>query len=69
MQEEKFINLTPKNGKIQIAEVDLDTLDVKIQEANQAYLDNEVVISDGIIQRQILKDELNKLIAIKEQTQ
>lgn len=62
-----FITFTNKGGKIQTGDIDPEALEEKIQAVNQQYLDNEVVISDGLIQRQVLKDELNKLIAVKEQ--
>jgi hypothetical protein len=65
--DQKFITFTKKAGKIQTGEIDPASLDVAIGKANQAYLNNEVIISDGLINRQVLKDELNKLIAVKEQ--
>lgn len=64
----KFITFTKKGGKIQTGEINPEILDIKIGEVNQAYLDNEVVIIKiGLIRRQKFKDELNKLIAVKEQ--
>ena len=65
--EESFITFSKKSGKIQTGEIDPVALDSKIQSLNREYLDNEVAISDGLIKRENIKDELAKLIAITEQ--
>lgn len=65
--EEKFITFGGVGDKIKTAQVDVSTLESEIETVNQEYLANEVVISDALSQRQVLKDKLNKLIIFKEQ--
>lgn len=65
--EEKFITFGGVDDKIKTAQVDVGSLEEKIEAANQEYLANEVVLSDALAQRQVLKDRLNTLIIFKEQ--
>lgn len=65
--DENYIKITKTKGKFQTAEFDSDSLELKISAVNDEYLANETAITSGIQKRAELRQELDKLIAIKEQ--